>query len=75
MFSTPFTRQYVNLKFHYRIWLYNNERLLHIAFYTFTSLIRDHEPRLENLRAKEIKFCRIIFDAHVCINFHIFYLR
>ncbi|CAI2179652.1 18993_t:CDS:10 [Funneliformis geosporum] len=47
------------------IWLYNNERLLHITFYTFTSLIRDHhELRLENLRAKEIKFCKMIFDVH-----------
>ncbi|CAG8448784.1 2994_t:CDS:10 [Funneliformis mosseae] len=47
------------------IWLYNNERLLHITFYTFTSLIRDHhEPMLENLRAKEIKFCKMIFDVH-----------
>ncbi|GBB89154.1 hypothetical protein RclHR1_15840006 [Rhizophagus clarus] len=46
-------------------WLYSNERLLHITFYTFASLIRDHsEPRFEALKAKEIKFCRIIFDAH-----------
>jgi hypothetical protein len=56
--------------FHYRTWLYSDERLLHITFYTFASLIRDHnEPRFEALKAKEIKFCRIIFDAHVCIMF------
>ncbi|CAG8536040.1 22254_t:CDS:10 [Rhizophagus irregularis] len=46
-------------------WLYNNERLLHITFYTFASLIRDHsEPRFEALKTKEIKFCRFIFDNH-----------
>ncbi|RIA88490.1 hypothetical protein C1645_242941 [Glomus cerebriforme] len=54
------------------IWLYSNERLLHITFYTFASLLRDHnDPRLENLKAKEIKFCRMIFDAHYTSFFKI----
>ncbi|RHZ79858.1 hypothetical protein Glove_140g137 [Diversispora epigaea] len=44
-------------------WLYCNERLIHITFYTFSSLIRDHDrPGLESLRKQESTFCKKLFD-------------
>ncbi|CAG8446809.1 12397_t:CDS:10 [Acaulospora morrowiae] len=52
-------------------WLYCNERLINITFYTFSSLARDHEKAgLDILRKQESIFCKRIFDEqyNTCFN-------
>ncbi|CAG8445675.1 3600_t:CDS:10 [Scutellospora calospora] len=51
-------------------WLFQNERLIHITFYTFASLAREHD-RFDQLRTREAQFCKIIFDNHYNVCFKI----
>ncbi|CAG8600788.1 23775_t:CDS:10, partial [Racocetra persica] len=52
------------------VWLFQNERLINVTFYTFASLAREHD-RFDQLRTREAQFCKMIFDNHYNVCFKI----